>query len=142
MRDFKKTVRENSKLFVTCTYIALVIALTQIISSQVQKYYIDNQNAVSAFFMLIFLVLLYGFFILILVKTSTTFRGFLLRMFGVEVGRKSLTQAKQTTNNVITEIDDVSPNSQEIAKSKLAQSIKLLAKIIIDGTKEIKDIQA
>ena len=84
MTDLRKKVKENSKLFVTCSYIALVIALTQIISSEVQKYYINNTNPFSAFLMLIFLILLYGFLIFILVKSSVAFRKFLLRMFGVE----------------------------------------------------------
>lgn len=82
--DLKMSIKQNSQLLSTCIYIAFAIAFTQVISSAIQKYFIDNPNPLAAFLMFIIIVVLYGGVIFILVKISPTFKKFLLRMFGAK----------------------------------------------------------
>lgn len=101
MSNLKKIIKENSQLFVIGIYIAFAIAITQVISSQIQKYFIDNTNYLSAFIMFIFIVVMYGFFIFILVKISSAFKNFLLRMFGVQSELVSKEQALKEINDTV-----------------------------------------
>jgi hypothetical protein len=104
MADLKRKIRENSEILSTCIYIAFAIAITQVVSSQIQKYYIDNTNYFSAFIMFIFIVVMYGILIFILVKISKPFRNFLLRMFGVE--SETLKENPDKQNKESVNIDD------------------------------------
>ena len=77
----KSKQNKYSRLIVICIYIAFVIAITQIIGSQVQKYVIDNKNYFSATLLLIFIVLLYGFFLFVFDLLSGHF---IIKMFGFD----------------------------------------------------------
>ena len=120
MPNRNKRVKENLKLFVTGVYIALAIALTQIISSAVQK--IDTVNSFFVF-NFIFIIFLYGFFIFILIKFSKPFRNFLFRMFGVQ--SENPKEDPPHNNEVL-----IIPQKTQISKERL--SIKDALKKYLD----------
>jgi len=110
MPNRNKRVKENLKLFVTGVYIALAIAVTQIISNAVQK--LDTTNSFFVF-NFIFIIFLYGFFIFILIKFSKPFRNFLFRMFGIQ--SENPKEEPPNNNEVL-----IIPQKTQISNEKLS----------------------
>lgn len=72
----------NYTLLSVCIYISFAVAITQVISFLIQKYFLENSDPLSAFIMFIFIVLVFGVLIFILVLAFKPFRNFLLKMYG------------------------------------------------------------
>jgi hypothetical protein len=84
MTQSNQKKKQYSALCATCIYIALVIAITQVVSSKIQEYVIDNHDYLSAVIMFTVIVVIYGLTIFFLVAVFKPFREFLMRMFGVQ----------------------------------------------------------
>jgi hypothetical protein len=73
---------KNSQMLVIGLYIAFAIAVSQVIASEIQKYFIDNSNLLSGFVSFVIIVVIFGLLIFGMIKIFAPFRKFLLGMFG------------------------------------------------------------
>lgn len=98
----RQKIKENSELFAICIYIAMSIFVVQVVSYAFQKYVIEGTDLLSQIIMAIFTIILWAIIIFVLVKISSPFRKFLLRMFGVDTNKSETSQEK---NNVKSETE-------------------------------------